>query len=167
MTGIVVIALDNIKSEVNLGAVLRGASAYGASMVAYSGKRLQVANCSTDTCRAFSRLPVLHTLADLHTLIPYGCVPVAVEIVEGAVPLYSYVHPVNAFYVFGAEDNTLGQRVLSWCRDKVYIPTTHCLNLAAAVNIVLYDRKAKEAAIEKGKPNEKTEALENCAPASC
>jgi tRNA(Leu) C34 or U34 (ribose-2'-O)-methylase TrmL len=37
----------------------------------------------------------------------------------------------------------LGERVLSWCRDVVYIPTNGCLNLAACVNVVLYDRQSK------------------------
>jgi len=47
-----------------------------------------------------------------------------------------------ALHVFGAEDATLGRNVLSWCRDVVAIPGG-CLNLAAAVNVVLYDRIAK------------------------
>ncbi len=53
------------------------------------------------------------------------------------------VHPVRAFYIFGGEDATLGGRVLSWCRDVIYIPTAYCMNLAATVNVVLYDRMTK------------------------
>ena len=33
--------------------------------------------------------------------------------------------------------------MLSWCRDVVYIPTNGCMNLAACVNVVLYDRLSK------------------------
>ena len=65
---------------------------------------------------------------------------VAVDIIPDAIMLPKYVHPQRAFYVFGAEDATLGERVLSWCRDRVYIPTNGCMNLAAAV----YDRLSKE-----------------------
>lgn len=61
-------------------------------------------------------------------------------------PLTKYEHPKRAFYVFGAEDATLGQRTLSWCRDIVYVPTNSCLNLATCVNVVLYDRAVKLAA---------------------
>lgn len=55
-------------------------------------------------------------------------------------------NPKRAFYVFGAEDNTLGSRVLGWCRDVVSVPTNRCMNLAACVNVVLYDRMAKAIA---------------------
>ena len=36
--------------------------------------------------------------------------------------------------------------VLAWCRDVVYVPTRYCMNLAATVNVVLYDRASKQAA---------------------
>ena len=34
-------------------------------------------------------------------------------------------------------------KITDWCRDVVYIPTDKCMNLAATVNVVLYDRLAK------------------------
>src|SRR5690606_30290164 len=74
------------------------------------------------------------------------CVPVAVDLLEGATPLCEYTHPERAFYIFGPEDGTLGKAVTSWCRDVVYIPTNYCMNLAATVNVVLYDRLAKQRA---------------------
>jgi len=66
-----------------------------------------------------------------------------VDLVEEAIPLTTYVHPERAFYVFGAENATLGEQVISWCRDVIYVPTNGCLNLAACVNVVLYDRMVK------------------------
>ena len=57
--------------------------------------------------------------------------------------LNNYKHPERAFYIFGAEDQTLGKRIVSFCRDIVYIPTKTCMNLAATVNVVLYDRMVK------------------------
>ena len=134
------IGLDNPKDVHNMGAVLRAARCFGCGLVATTGQRYRRA--CTDTMAAYRHLPLLQ-VDDLHTLIPFDCVPVAVEIVEGARPLTGYTHPERAFYVFGAEDATLGQRVLSWCRDVVYIPTNGCLNLAACVNVVLYDRFCK------------------------
>lgn len=76
-------------------------------------------------------------------VLPQGAVPVVVELVEGATPLMHYNHPENAFYVFGPEDGSTSRELVQWCRDVIYIPTTGCLNLAATVNIVLYDRMAK------------------------
>lgn len=67
----------------------------------------------------------------------------AVDLLEDAAPLPEYRHPERAFYVFGPENGTLDETVTAWCRDRVYVPTRRCLNLAAAVNIVLYDRFVK------------------------
>jgi tRNA(Leu) C34 or U34 (ribose-2'-O)-methylase TrmL len=58
-------------------------------------------------------------------------------------PLPGYKHPERALYIFGPEDGTLGHDVLDWCRDVVYVPTNGCMNLAATVNVVLYDRMTK------------------------
>ena len=44
----------------------------------------------------------------------------------------------------------MDKAVRAWCTDVVYIPTIGCMNLAATVNVVLYDRLAK--AHKKAKP---------------
>lgn len=49
----------------------------------------------------------------------------------------------RALYIFGPEDGSLDKEIRDWCEDVVYIPTTGCMNLAATVNVVLYDRLAK------------------------
>lgn len=135
------IGLDHAKTPVNVGAVLRAAHVFGCASVAISGGRYKRA--ATDVYATYREIPLIQT-DDLHAVIPYDCVPVAVELVDTAVSLVDYKHPERAFYVFGAEDNTLGKRVLGWCRDVVYIPTNGCLNLAACVNVVLYDRLCKQ-----------------------
>ena len=110
-------------------------------MLAITGQRY--ARSITDTMKAYRHLPMLQ-VEDLHKAVPYDCVPIAVDLIEGARSLVDYVHPERAFYIFGAEDATLGQRVLSWCRDVIYVPTNRRMNLAATVNVVLYDRLAKQ-----------------------
>jgi tRNA(Leu) C34 or U34 (ribose-2'-O)-methylase TrmL len=84
-------------------------------------------------------------VADLFDAIPHDCVPVAVDLIEGARDLTHYTHPERAFYIFGPEDGTLGKAITDRCHDKVFVPTAFCMNLAAAVNVVLYDRAAKQA----------------------
>lgn len=43
-------------------------------------------------------------------------------------------------------DGQLWQRLMDQQgRDVVYVPTNGCMNLAATVNVVLYDRAAKQA----------------------
>ena len=141
MRGYSCIGLDNPKSSVNVGSALRAAGCYGAAMVAMTGNRS--GRTPTDTMKQYRHRPLLR-VENLKDVIPYDCVPVAVDLIEGAIPLMEYEHPERAFYIFGAEDATLGDRVISWCRDTIYIPTDGCMNLAAAINVVLYDRLAKQ-----------------------
>ena len=46
-------------------------------------------------------------------------------------------------YVFGPENGSLDEEILQRCTHVVSIPGRQCSNLAAAVNVVLYDRVAK------------------------
>lgn len=138
--GFSAIGLHQPKTPANIGGVLRAAGCYGASLVAISGCRYR-AHC-TDTQKMYRHIPLI-TGDALHAMTPFDCVPVAIDLIEGARPLQEYVHPERAFYVFGPEDGTLGPSVIAWCRDVVYIPTRYCMNLAACVNVVLYDRMAK------------------------
>lgn len=138
--GYAAIGLFNPRDRRNIGAVMRAAFCFGAALVAFSGRRYKVQR--TDTASAHMHIPLLH-VEDLRQALPYDCVPVGIELRADATPLPSYAHPANALYIFGPEDGDLGKSVLNWCRDVVYVPTAHSLNLAAAVNIVLYDRLAK------------------------
>lgn len=138
--GFASIGLHLPKNSINFGGVLRAAHCYGASLVAISGTRMR--RQYSDVSKAWRHIPTVCT-DSLHSVIPYDAVPVAIELMEGARPLCDYVHPQRAFYVFGPEDSSLGAKVTDWCRDVVYIPTNHCMNLAATVNVVLYDRLTK------------------------
>jgi tRNA(Leu) C34 or U34 (ribose-2'-O)-methylase TrmL len=140
--GYAAIALHNPKSLINIGSALRAAQVFGAAMlVAGGGRRYE--RSRTDTMHAYRHVPFM-CVDSVLDVIPYDCVPVAVERMDGATPLPLYAHPQRAFYVFGPEDGDLPDAILSRCRDVVAIPCG-CLNLAAAVNVVLYDRIAKAA----------------------
>lgn len=141
--GYCAVGLYHPKTPANVGSALRACQAFDAAMLVTQGRRYKVA--STDTGKAWRHMPLVEA-DDLRPLVPYNCVPVAVELVEGSTSLVDYVHPERAFYVFGPEDGSLPGHVLEWCRDRVQIPSTMCLNLAATVNVVLYDRTAKRLA---------------------
>lgn len=141
MRGFACIGLDNPKCAANVGGTLRAADVYGASLVIVSGSR--IVRHATDTMKAYRHVPVIRGVADLLDVTPFDCIPVAVDLLPGATPLPEYEHPERAFYIFGAEDATLGDRITSRCRDAVFIPTSRCMNLCATVNVVLYDRLAK------------------------
>ena len=66
-----------------------------------------------------------------------------VELAEGATPLPRFKHPENAIYIFGPEDGSISQDVEDRADHVVYVPTVGCMNLAATVNVLLYDRLAK------------------------
>jgi len=140
MRGYACIAADSPKDMNNFGGLLRAAHCYGAAMVVLGNDRYR--QSVTDTTKAFRHIPFVR-VPDVFDALPYDCVPVAVDLVDRAVSLQSYQHPERAFYIFGPEDGTLGERILSRCRDAIYIPTQYCMNLAATVNVVLYDRLAK------------------------
>ncbi|MCU8306563.1 TrmH family RNA methyltransferase, partial [Vibrio vulnificus] len=54
-----------------------------------------------------------------------------------------FVHPEKAIYLFGPEDGSLPQEVVDKAHHVAYIPTHGCMNLAATVNVLMYDRLAK------------------------
>ncbi|NMH58518.1 RNA methyltransferase [Alteromonas ponticola] len=137
------IGLVNPKSAVNVASVLRAAGCYGASSVFYTGQRYRYAKEFQADTQGFHRVIPTVGVDDLKAMVPNGATTVAVELVEGAQSLIDYPHTNNAFYVFGPEDGSLTQDVLSWCNEVVYVPTRHCMNLAATVNVVLYDRLVK------------------------
>jgi len=154
--GFSAIGLVRPKHVDNVGHIMRAAYVYDVAMVAIQGDRTPVTSY-IDTPKAYRHLPVVRG-DDLRSMIPYDAVPVAVDLVEGAVELPAYQHPVRAFYVFGPEDGTLGGDVLNWCRDRVLVPTRGCMNLAATVNVVLYDRMAKAHRMARGIRNRTVEA---------
>lgn len=151
----VAIGLTNPKSPSNVGAVMRAAGCYQVDHVLYTGKRYAQAakfggnNLATDTKNArknipltgvdsFSQLPELLENFSSETKI------ICVDLIEGATPLPHFQHPEKAIYLFGPEDGTIGQEVIDNADGVVYVPTVGCMNLAASVNVLLYDRLAKQ-----------------------
>ena len=72
-----------------------------------------------------------------------GFIPVCVEFDASAEYLTGFEHPERPLYVFGPEDGSVAKWLRAKCHRFVTIPSKSCLNLAAAVNVVLYDRMAK------------------------
>ena len=135
------------KTAVNVGTLWRTADALGAAFIFTAGRRYP--RQASDTTKAWRHVPMFE-FQDAEALfesIPFGCVPVAVELAADARGLPGYTHPERAVYILGAEDTGVPPRVLRRCRDVVRIPGSRCLNVAVAGSIVLYDRVAKAAGI--------------------
>lgn len=140
--GFACIGLFRPKTPENVGAVLRAAHCYRVAQVNIAGARNKALHHSTNTPMAHRHTPTF-LVDDVLAYVPFGTQVVAVDLIEGAEPLPTFQHPERAIYVFGPEDGTLGHQHLSRAQHVVYVPTRDCMNLAATVNVVLYDRMVK------------------------
>lgn len=143
--GFVAVALVQPKTPANVGSVLRAVGCYGANLCIVEGERGKnslITSNATDTMKAWRHIPTLLT-ADIFDSIPIGAVPVAVDLMPQAGSLVDFIHPESAVYIFGPEDGTLGERHARLGMARIFVPTRFCMNLAATVNVVLYDRMAK------------------------
>lgn len=150
----VTIGLTNPKSPSNVGAVMRAAGCYCVDQVFFTGQRYANAakfsgnKHNTDTKNAREKIPLtgvdnFENIASLRDLLPKNTNIICVDLVEGAIPLPHFTHPEQAIYIFGPEDGTISQNMINNADDVVYVPTVGCMNLAASVNVLLYDRLAK------------------------
>jgi len=147
MRGYAAIGLVGPKIEANVGGALRAADCYGASLIILEAPRFQ--HRSTNVTKAQRHIPLI--VGPIVDHRPYDCPLVAVEIIDGAKPLPLFDHPERAIYVFGPEDGSVPKHILSLAQHVVSIPTKYCMNLAATVNVVLFDRMTKRSDT-KGQP---------------
>ncbi|MGC9401135.1 RNA methyltransferase [Vibrio genomosp. F10] len=144
----VIIGLTNPKSPSNVGAVMRAAGCYQADEVQYTGQRYEKASkFHTDTNNVASQIPLKGVDSFLANLSDDTRI-VCVDFAEGATPLPEFEHPDKAIYIFGPEDGSISQDVADRADHVVYVPTIGCMNLAASVNVLLYDRLAKSPNID-------------------
>jgi tRNA(Leu) C34 or U34 (ribose-2'-O)-methylase TrmL len=141
------VALINPKYSHNVGAALRAASCFGAKQVWWTGSRVRLDDKKRlpreERMKGFRDVE-LRQFDQVWDQYDKDVVPVAIELRQNSESLQSFVHPEKALYIFGPEDGSLGANHLARCHRFVVIPTRHCVNLAAAVYIVLYDRFQKE-----------------------
>ena len=139
----VVIGLTNPKSATNVGAIMRAAGCFSVDAVLYTGTRYdRSVKLNTDT-KKIAASTLLTKVESLLEQTTDDMQVICIELVEGAVPLPTFKHPNKALYIFGPEDGTIKQSVIDQADAVIYIPTSGCMNLAATVNVVLYDRLAK------------------------
>jgi len=141
------IGLINPKSPDNVNSVLRAAGNYRVNQVYYTGSRYDRALAlnpdSPNISRKVGESVHLNNVGDLHDLHESEIKRVCIEFALGATPLPEYQHPKNACYIFGPEDGNIPQDIIDSADDVVYVPTVGSMNIAATVNVVLYDRLAK------------------------
>jgi tRNA(Leu) C34 or U34 (ribose-2'-O)-methylase TrmL len=132
----------------NVAAAIRAASCFDITRLVWTGFRVDLSGLDRlpreERMKGYRDVVWNHDPADKpFRFFAPGVTPVCVELLEKSEPLTTFVHPDNGLYVFGPEDGGVPQAIRGLCHRFVHIPASHCLNLAAALNVVLYDRKAK------------------------
>jgi len=142
--GYSLIGLHSPKTPANVGSALRAAGCFEAAGVFYTGRRInQLSKLMTDPQKTHRNIPLIQ-VPDIFDVIPSNCTPIAVDLTKDANNIVDFSHPKQAFYIFGPEDGTLDKSITSRCKETIYIPSKLCLNLAACVNVILYDRMMKQ-----------------------
>ena len=143
------IGLINPKSPYNVSSIMRTAGNFAVDRVFYTGKRYPRALMRNpglpDMHRKVGQTIPLTEVSSLIEAASENMKLVCVEFVEDATALPVFEHPDKAFYIFGPEDGTMSQDIIDRADAVVYIPTINSMNLAATVNVVLYDRLAKSS----------------------
>ena len=141
MRGYFGVGSERISKQMNLGAVMRTAHAFGASFIFTVGSRLKAREAGlADTSKSAEHVPLYQWATVDDMVLPEKCVLIGVELDERAVDLPTFPHPLNAAYLLGPEKGDLSEAAKARCSHLVKIPTRFCVNLSVAAAIVMYDR---------------------------
>jgi tRNA G18 (ribose-2'-O)-methylase SpoU len=138
--GYFAIGAERISKALNLGNLMRSAHAFGAHFTFTIGATYQALEARADTSKGRWHLPHYDWRSIEEIRLPLGCELVGIELIEGAVELPIFRHPLRAAYVLGPEHGSLSEPLLARCDHVVQIPTQFCINVAIAGAIVMYDR---------------------------
>lgn len=142
MNNLPAVVMINPKYSHNLAAAIRACSCFGIEELRYTGSRISVEpNERLPREERMKGYKAVNWCRDDYPLdIDGAFTPVCVEVRENSESLTTFDHPLDAVYVFGPEDGSVPQVIRQHCHRFVHIPAHHCLNLAAAMNVVLAHR---------------------------
>ena len=142
MRGYFGIGVERFSKPMNAGNLFRSAHAFGASFVFTIAATYSVTAARSDTSRTPEHLPWYDYGAATDLVLPQDCQLVGVELLDEAVELPSFRHPIRAAYILGPERGSLSPEITARCDHLLKIPTSFCINVATAGAIVMYDRIA-------------------------
>jgi tRNA G18 (ribose-2'-O)-methylase SpoU len=138
--GYFAIGAERISKALNLGNLMRSAHGFGASFTFTVGATYTALEARSDTSKGTVHLPHYNWRSVAELALPEGCRVVGVELLDRAIELPSFRHPLRAAYVLGPERGCLSPEMIERCDYVVRIPCHFCINLAMAGAIVMYDR---------------------------
>jgi len=142
------IALDEVRSLLNVGSVFRTADAFRCEKIYLGGLSPTPSKEMRKTALGATESVNWESLADglgsLETLKNEGYQIWAVEQCEGSVDLRNWEPDLNQkqIFVFGNEVSGVSDEVLAFCDGAIEIPqfgTKHSLNIAVSAGVVLWD----------------------------
>lgn len=138
--GYFAIGAERMSKSLNLGNLMRSGNAFGASFTFTVGATYKALEAHADTSKTQHHVPHYNWSAAGEIALPKGCRLVGVELLDTAIDLPSFRHPLRAAYVLGPEMGSLSDALVERCDFVVKIPTKFCINVAMAGAIVMYDR---------------------------
>lgn len=141
MRGYFAVGVEGISKGFNLGNLVRTSHAFGSSFFFTINASVNYAEVkSSDTSHSDIHMPFYAHKALSDFVLPKDCSLVVVELLDNAVDLPSFRHPLRAAYVMGPEKGNLSPELVRRCDHIVKIPTKFCVNVGIAGAMVIYDR---------------------------
>ena len=137
------IACENWTHDFNIGSMVRSANAFGARRVHIVGphKWNRKGSLMTEVYERVYEEPTIAHLAAYAKASPLKPHLVAVDNVEGSVPIETFQFPSSCILIFGSEGEGLTREALSAAEATVYIQqrgSVRSINAAAAAAIAMY-----------------------------
>lgn len=133
------IAVENLQRDFNMGTIVRTANAFNVKKVHIIGRRQWNKRGAMVTDR-YMHLEY-HPSVESFRRAADGKAIIAVDNVDGAMPLSTVEFPRNSVLVFGAEGPGLSKEMLTLAQETVMIEqfgSTRSINVGVAAGIVMY-----------------------------
>jgi len=141
MRGYFGVGVESISKGFNLGNLVRTSHAFGASFFFTINASVNYAEIkASDTSHADIHMPYYDYESVAALELPKDCTLVGVELMDGAVDLPSFRHPLRAAYVLGPEKGSFSPELVARCAHA------YCASGAGGARrrrdgvIVIYDR---------------------------
>jgi len=144
------VAIINLQKDVNIGGIVRTASAAALSGVIIVGRRRWNKSPAVGAHRKIPirKFTTIEKFLDYSTSQGYNLV--SVEIGKDAENIFEYTYPPRTLLVIGSEGSGIPRRILEVSKGKIYIPQygdIECLNAAVSGSIAIYDWIRKKAGL--------------------
>jgi len=135
------IAVENLERDFNMGTIIRNANAFNVKKVHIIGRKQWNKRGAMKT-DAYLHIEYYQTPEDFFAaMVQAKKSVIAIDIVEGAVPLHEAELPQNAVLVFGAEGPGLSNELLEGADRVIMIEqfgSTRSVNVGVASGIAMY-----------------------------